>query len=45
MLGNLIKVQNDGLAMNSPLGPILSDIFMIELETSHVPDLADYIQF
>ena len=26
---NVIKVQNDGVAMGSPLGPVLSDIFMI----------------
>ena len=27
------------------LGPVLSDIFMIELETSLLPELTDYIQF
>ena len=42
---NVIKVQNDGVAMGSPLGPVLSDIFMIELETSFLPELTDYIQF
>ena len=42
---NVIKVQNDGVAMGSPLGPVLSDIFMIELETSLLPELTDYIQF
>ena len=26
---NVIKVQKDGVAMGSPLGPVLSDIFMI----------------
>ena len=42
---NVIKVQNDGVAMDSPLGPVLSDIFMIELETSFIPELTDYIEF
>ena len=42
---NVIKVQNDGVAMGSPLGPVLSDIFMVELETSLLPELTDYIQF
>ena len=42
---NVIKVQNDGMAMGSPLRPVLSDIFMIELETSLSPELIDYIQF
>ena len=37
---NVIKVQNDGVAMGSLLQPVLSDIFMIELETSL---LTDYI--
>ena len=31
--------------MGSPLGPVLSDIFMIELETSFIPELTDYIEF
>ena len=42
---NVIKVQNDGVAMGLPLGPVLSDIFMIELEISLLPELTDYIQF
>ena len=29
---NVIKVQNDGVAMGSPLGPVFSDIFMTELK-------------
>ena len=37
---NVIKVQNDGVAMGLPLGTVFSDIFMIELET-----LTDYIKF
>ena len=36
---NVIKVQNDGMAMGLPLEPVLSDIFMIELERSLLPEL------
>ena len=42
---NVIKVQNDGVAMGSPLGPTFSDIFMIQLETLLLPKLTDYMQF
>ena len=42
---NVIKVRSDGVAMDSPLGPVLSDIFMIELETSILPELTYYIRF
>ena len=42
---NVIKVQNDGIAIGSTLGPVLSDIFVTELETSLLPELTDYIQF
>ena len=31
-------VQTDGVAMGSPLGPVLADIVMIELENSLLPD-------
>ena len=31
--------------MVSPLGPVLADIFMIELENSLVPNLIKYITF
>ena len=37
---NNIYVQNDGVAMGSPLGPILANIFMVELELSVIPGLA-----
>ena len=42
---NVIKVPNDGVVMGSSLGPGLSDIFMVELETSLLPELTFYIQF
>ena len=37
-----VKVQNDGVIIVSPLGPVLSDIFITELETSLLPELTDY---
>ena len=33
-----IFVQTDGVAMGSLLGPVLADIFMIELEKTLLPD-------
>ena len=36
-----IYVQNDGVAMGLPLGPILANIFMVELERSVIPTLMD----
>ena len=36
---NEIYQQNDGMAMGSPLGPVLAGIFMVELETSTIPIL------
>ena len=34
-----IFVQTDGVAMVSWLGPVLADIFMIELEKTLLPDI------
>ena len=34
-----IYIQLDGVAMGSPLVPLLADIFMIELERSIIPNL------
>ena len=36
---NKVYQQNDGVALGSPLGPVLSGIFMVELENSLVPTL------
>ena len=38
-------VQTDGVAMGSPLEPVLAEIFMIELENSLPPNLTRYITF
>ena len=41
-----IFVQTDGVAMGSPLGPVLADIFMTELEKTLLPDIyIRYIKF
>ena len=39
-----IYVQNGGVAMASPLGPILANIFMVELEQSVMPTLMDKVK-
>ena len=38
-------VQVDGVAMGSPLGPVIAGIFMVELETCLVPTLENCITF
>ena len=38
-------VQADVVAMGSPLGPVLVDIFVIKLENSLLPNLTKYISF
>ena len=40
-----IYIQRDGVAMGSPLGPVLAWIFMVNLERSLVPKLNVYINF
>ena len=41
-----IFVQTDGVAMGSPLGSVLADIFMTELEKTLLPDIYIlYIKF
>ena len=34
-----IEIYGDGVAMNYPLGPILADVFLVELENTLVPRL------
>ena len=41
---NEIYIQNDGVAMVSPLGPILGKTFMIELESTLVLKLKQHIK-
>ena len=41
---NDIYIQIDGVAMGSQLGPILTNIFMVELETVLVPKLKNHIK-
>ena len=38
-----IYSQKDGVAMGSPIGPILANIFMVDLETSLMPNLSSYM--
>ena len=37
-------IQVDGVAMDSPLGPVLGNIFMVELETSVIPNLRNKVK-
>ena len=41
---NEIYIQLDGVAMSSPLGLAIVNIFMVELETILVPKLEDHVQ-
>ena len=41
---NEIYIQNDGVAMESPLAPIPARIFMVELEKTLVPILKQHIK-
>ena len=38
-------VQKDGVAMGSPLAPVLAGIFMVELERAIIPKLSQHLQF
>ena len=42
---NNVYKQADGVAMGSPLGPVLAGIIMVELENSMVPRLSNHLQF
>ena len=37
-------IQVYGVAMSSPLGPVLANIFMVELETSALPNLSNKVK-
>ena len=37
-------IQTDGVAMGSPLEPVLSRIFMVELENTLVPTLSNHFK-
>ena len=41
---NNIYIQIDGVAMGSPSGPVLANIFIVELESLLVPKLNDHIK-
>ena len=36
-------LQKDGIAIGSPLGPVIAGIFMVELERSLLPMLSSYM--
>ena len=36
-----VRLQVDGVAMGSPLGPVLADLFLIELEKAILPELTE----
>ena len=40
-----IYMEVDGVAMGSPLGPVLADIFMIELEKTILPELTECVKY
>ena len=41
---NETYIQVDGVAMSSPLSPVLVNIFMVELETSVIPKLGNKVK-
>ena len=41
--GKIYK-QNDGVAMASPLGPVLADTFLVELEEKLLPTLQEHMK-
>ena len=43
--GDLVYLQTDGVAMGSPLGPVLAGILMVDLERSVVPLVTAELSF
>ena len=41
---NYIYIQIDGVAMGSPLGPVVANIFMVELKSVLVSKLNDHVK-
>ena len=41
---NEVYVQVDGVAMGSPLGPVIAGIFMVELETKLLTSFGNSVQ-
>ena len=40
---NNIYIETDGVAMASTLGPVLADIFTVELKTTILPTLREHM--
>ena len=43
MFNDEIYIQSDGVAMASPLGPLLENIFMTSIEEEVIPKLTPYL--
>ena len=41
---NIVYQQIDGVAMGSPLGPVIAGIFMVDLETKLIPQMSDFLK-
>ena len=41
---NAIYIQVDGAAIGSPLGPVIANIFVVELQSVIVPKLNDHVK-
>eukprot|EP00794_Sanderia_malayensis_P016365 gene16365-18008_t len=39
----VVDLQADGVAMGSPVGPVLAGIFMVELERALLPTLPEFM--
>ena len=38
-------IQKDGVAMASPLAPVLADIFMVELQRTLISKISQHLEF